>query len=68
MLIWKFDDIFSFNKPLNVIFKTIKSILSGNSSHFSDTTSSAEQNIHFTSWRRIFLALSFFVFDSEEDQ
>ena len=57
MLIWKFDDIFSLNKPFNVIFKTMKSILSGNSSQFSDITSSAEQNIHFTK-----LAQNFFSF------
>ena len=38
----------SFKRPLNVIFKTVKPILSGTSSHSSDTTSSIEQNLPFT--------------------
>ena len=47
MLIWKFDGTLSFNNPLNVIFKTMKLIRLGNSSHLSDTTSSTEQNLRF---------------------
>ena len=46
--IWKFDSILWCKRPLNVIFKTVEAILSGTSSHFSDTTSSIEQNLPFT--------------------
>ena len=48
ILIRKFDGTLSFKRPLNFIFKTAKSILSGTSCHFRDTTFSIEQNLPFT--------------------
>ena len=67
ILIWKFDNILPFKRPINVTFKTVKLILSGISSHFSDTTSSIEQNLPFTKLVQDFCTLSFFVLDTEGD-
>ena len=53
IVIWTFDGILLFERPLNIIFKTVKSILSG-TSHFSGTTSSFKQNLPFTKLGRDF--------------
>ena len=60
MLIWKFDGIISINNPLNVIFKTVKSIRSVTSSHFSKTCST-KQNLRFTKLAEDFCSFIIFV-------